>query len=59
MSSYNKVIMVGRLTKDPEVKQTPAGKTVAKFSLAVDRRGSGDRRIHPRIESPLLIPFLI
>jgi single-strand DNA-binding protein len=44
MSSYNKVIMVGRLTKDPEVKQTPAGKTVAKFSLAVDRRGSGDKK---------------
>ena len=33
----NKVILVGRLTKDPEVRQTPGGKVVASFTLAVDR----------------------
>jgi len=34
----NKVILVGRLTRDPEVKNTTTGKAVATFHLAVDRR---------------------
>ena len=34
---FNKVILVGRLTKDPDVHVTPANKTVAQFVLAVDR----------------------
>ena len=34
----NKVILMGRLTKDPDYKATQDGKTVAKFNLAVDRR---------------------
>ncbi|PKM70858.1 MAG: single-stranded DNA-binding protein [Firmicutes bacterium HGW-Firmicutes-17] len=34
----NKVILVGRLTRDPEVKNTTTGKSVATFTLAVDRR---------------------
>ena len=38
MSSINKAILVGRLGKDPEVKATPNGNTVAKFSLATDER---------------------
>ncbi|HVT05678.1 MAG TPA: single-stranded DNA-binding protein [Thermoanaerobaculia bacterium] len=37
-SSVNKVILVGRLGKDPEVKSTPSGTTVAKFSMATDDR---------------------
>jgi single-strand DNA-binding protein len=36
MASINKVILVGRLGKDPEVKSTPSGTTVTKFSLATD-----------------------
>ena len=35
---YNKVIMMGRLTRDPELKTTPSGVSVCKFSIAVDRR---------------------
>lgn len=35
---YNKAILIGRLTGDPELKTTPSGVSVCSFSLAVDRR---------------------
>ena len=34
----NKVILVGNLGRDPEVRTTPSGQPVAKFSLATNRR---------------------
>ncbi|HEX7707424.1 MAG TPA: single-stranded DNA-binding protein [Thermoanaerobaculia bacterium] len=34
----NKVILVGRLGKDPEMRSTPGGSSVAKFTLATDER---------------------
>lgn len=34
---YNKAILVGRLTADPELKQTPNGVSVTSFSIAVNR----------------------
>ncbi|MEK7621513.1 MAG: single-stranded DNA-binding protein [Patescibacteria group bacterium] len=40
--SINQVIIMGRLTRDPEMRTTPTGKTVTSFSLAVDRQGSDD-----------------
>lgn len=33
----NKLIMMGRLTKDPEIRYNNEGKAIARFSLAVDR----------------------
>ena len=36
----NEVILSGRLTGDPDVRTTPTGKTVASYTLAVDRRGA-------------------
>ena len=40
--SINQVILMGRLTRDPEVRTTTTGKTIASFSLAVDRGGQDD-----------------
>lgn len=41
--SINQVILMGRLTRDPEVRTTTTGKTITSFSLAVDRGGEGDQ----------------
>ena len=34
----NKVILIGRLGKDPEIRSTPGGQTVTKFTMATDER---------------------
>ena len=39
----NSVHIIGRLTKDPEVRYTQSGKAFARFTLAVDRRGGKDK----------------
>ena len=38
MASLNKVILIGHLTADPELKQTPSGVSVTSFSIGVTRR---------------------
>lgn len=35
----NQVILCGRLTKDPDVRYTQSGTAIARYTLAVDRRG--------------------
>jgi len=37
MASFNKVVLVGNLTRDPELRYTPKGTAVAKIGLAVNR----------------------
>jgi single-strand DNA-binding protein len=49
MSSVNKVVLIGNLGRDPEIRQTSAGQTLARFSLAtsdrwVDREGNRQER---------------
>lgn len=39
----NRVILIGRLTKDPELRYTPSGVAVSQFTLAVDRAFSGNK----------------
>lgn len=34
----NKIMLIGRLTKDPELRYTQSGSAVASFTLAVNRR---------------------
>ena len=38
MASVNKVILIGNLGKDPEIKYTPGGTPIARFSLATNER---------------------
>ena len=38
MLGFNKVILIGNLTRDPELRYTPSGTPVVNFPLAVNRR---------------------
>ncbi|MBL8863331.1 MAG: single-stranded DNA-binding protein [Planctomycetes bacterium] len=38
MASYNKVILMGNLTRDPEVRFTASNMAICKFGMAVNRR---------------------
>ncbi len=40
----NRIVLLGRLTKDPEVRYTSTDKVVAQFTLAVDRPYSKDKQ---------------
>jgi len=40
MASFNKVILLGNLTRDPELRYTPSGTPVASFGLAVNTQRS-------------------
>ncbi len=47
MANVNKVILIGNLTRDPEVKYTPKGSAVSELGLAINRyysTDSGERR---------------
>ena len=37
MASFNKVILMGNLTRDPELRYTPKGTAIARIGLAVNR----------------------
>ncbi len=41
MKGFNKVILMGNLTRDPETRTTPSGQTVTQFGLAVNRTWKG------------------
>ncbi|HEY4026815.1 MAG TPA: single-stranded DNA-binding protein [Candidatus Dormibacteraeota bacterium] len=43
MSNLNKVMLIGRLTRDPEMRYTPSGQPLTSFGLATNRwTGGGD-----------------
>lgn len=39
----NRIVLIGRLTRDPELRYTPSGVAVANFTLAVDRQFSNQQ----------------
>ena len=41
--SINQVILLGRLTRDPEQRTTASGKNIVSFSIAVDRQSQDDQ----------------
>ena len=40
----NKIILIGNLTRDPELRTTPNGYTVCDFTIAVNNRGSRNQQ---------------
>lgn len=51
----NSVQLVGRLTRDPEMRYTDGGSTIARFSLAVDRRYKSENG--PTADFPNCVAF--
>ncbi len=54
MASYNKVILVGNLTRDPELRHTPSGTAVADLGLAVNRTWT-DRNTNQKNEETTFV----
>lgn len=57
MANYNRVILAGNLTRDPELRYIPSGQPVANFSVAINRNyitQSGERR-----EETSFIPIVV
>ena len=54
MASFNKVILVGNLTRDPEVRYTTGGTAVTEVSLAVNRQWT-DRSTNERKEETTFV----
>lgn len=50
MASYNRVILMGNLTRDPELRYTSGGTAVANFSLAVNRRFKTDDEVREEVD---------
>ena len=42
MSSLNKIILIGNLTSDPDIKETTNGQLLSRFTIAVDRPSQQD-----------------
>ena len=44
MANLNKVFLVGRLTRDPELRYTPSGKAVCDFTIAINKIYEKDKK---------------
>ena len=54
MANFNKVVLVGNLTRDPDVRQTPGGMSVTDLGLAVNRTWT-DRNTNQRNEETTFV----
>lgn len=57
MASYNRVIVIGNLTRDPELKRTPSGAAVCEIRLAVSE--SYRNKEGERIERPVYVDVVV
>lgn len=51
MANYNRVILAGNLTRDPELSYTPANTAVCKFGLAINSQWTDKQTNEPREET--------
>ena len=58
MASLNKVLLIGNLTRDPELRYIPSGTAVAKFGLAVNREYT-DRTSGEKKETPCFVDITV
>ncbi|SHH52592.1 single-strand DNA-binding protein [Anaerosphaera aminiphila DSM 21120] len=54
----NNVCLIGRLTRDPELRYTPSGAAVVRFTLAVDRRMSKERKMEAESKNQPTADFI-
>ena len=54
----NNVTLIGRLTRDPELRYTAGGMTVARFTLAVERRMSKERKLEAEAKNQTTADFI-
>jgi len=57
MSNYNRVILMGNLTRNPELSYTPNGKAVAKFMIAVN--SSHKNKAGDKVEEAEFVPVTV
>lgn len=58
MASFNKVILVGNLTRDPQVRYTPSGTAVTELGLAVNRQWF-DKQTNSRKEDTTFVDVTV
>lgn len=54
MANYNRIILAGNMTRDPELSYTPSGTPMCKFGLAVNRKWT-DRNTSEKHEETMFI----
>ncbi|RVU55078.1 single-stranded DNA-binding protein [Anaerosphaera multitolerans] len=54
----NNVCLIGRLTRDPELRYTPSGAAVVRFTIAVDRRMSKERKMEAEAKNQPTADFI-
>ncbi len=55
MAFYNKVILIGSLTENPDVRYTPSGSQVSRLSLRIDRDKGSERSFNPQIVEVIVL----
>ena len=54
MASYNRIVLVGNLTRDPQLSYTPANTAVCKFGMAMNRKWT-DRNTNEQREDTCFV----